>query len=293
MSLIALDLDTLLNPLTWPQFLDQYFGQKFLHLPGSPQKFEALHIPTLAQNLERELEAPIRLHLSDHSPQRCERDGILLQIAGESDCQVGDPAAFQGPLASGTALYVPRGEWLSVGPGGRRVVFEIENPTGADLLDWMVLNLRDTEAFQADIPRFGDPATKADYVTRLRKTVARTFRAPSLLEGFRRTSNFNAQPQHAAETAWNASSPEDRLIALLAPRKFRIKRADHETILLVAMGRRLPFPEEAAQLLHFLSDRAPVSIAEFYRTFAEEFDREELADFLAVLGNSGIIGLRP
>ena len=79
---------------------------------------------------------------------------------------------------------------------------------------------------------------------------------------------------------------------MLAPRKLRIKRADHETILLVAMGKRLGLPQDAAPLLHYLSDRAPVPVEEFYKTFEADFDRAELSDFLSVLNKDGIIGLR-
>ncbi len=289
-----MDLVTLLHPITIPAFLDRYFGQSFLHLPGTSHKFEVLNIPILAQNLEREMEAPISISDLPALPiHKRERDGIILQVEGQSDCQVGDPAAFEAPLKTGDVLYIPRGEWLSLGPGGRRVVFDIENPTGADLLDWVVEHLKQNEAFQADIPRFGDPATKAEYVTNLRKIMARTLRAPSFLEGFRRTANLKAQPQPGVGLPWSASAPEDSLIAILTPRKIRIKRVDHETILVVAMGKRLGFPLDAAPLLHFLSDRAPVSIAEFYQTFAGEFDRDELTDFLAALSKDGIIGLHP
>jgi ribosomal protein L16 Arg81 hydroxylase len=238
----------------------------------------------------------IRVSVEHDSPalplQRCKRDTLLLQIAGQSDCQVGDAPVWQGRLEAGQALYVPRGTSLSAGSGGARIGFAIENPTGVDLLHWIVEHVQQNEAFQADIPRFADPATKADYVTGLRKVLARALRAPALLEGFRRAANLNAQPVHGERVPWTASAPEDRLISLLTPRKFRIKRANDETILLVAMGNRLGFPLDAAPLLHFLSDRAPVSIAEFYRTFAEEFDREELTEFLKALSDGGIIGLQ-
>jgi hypothetical protein len=294
-----LDLDTLLSPVTVPVFLDRYFGQSFLHVAGSPEKFAAFGTDTLAQALEHELEAPVRVNGIDDSmgiPLHClEQDGILLQLGGESGCQVGTSAdlpAWEGPLSAGGALYIPRGWWLGAAPGGKQVSFDILNPTGADLLDWLVGHVKQNEAFRADIPRFADPAAKADYATGLRRVLARTIRTPGLLEGYRRAANLNAHSQHASGVAWSASAPDHHLIALLTPRKIRIKRADNETILLVAMGKRLPFPQDAAPLLHFLSDRAPVPIAEFYQTFAQEFDRDELSDLLSTLSREGIVGLR-
>lgn len=311
-----MDLETVLSPVGVPEFLDQYFGRSFLNIAGSPGKFSGLvalggiddvpePVAMLAQELERALEAPIRINLLGDSTSvplhRRERDAILLQIGGQSDCQVhgdsgeppsGNAPAWVGLLRPGDALYVPRGWWLCAGPGGMRVSFEIENPTGADLLDWVVEHVKQDQAFQADIPRFTDPATKADYVTGLRKVLGRVLRSPHLLEGYRRAANRDAQPGHASGIPWSANAPEDHLIAILTPRRIRIKRADNQTILLVAMGKRLRFPAEAAPLLHFLSDRAPVPIADFYATFTGEFDRDELCDFLSALSRDGIIGLR-
>jgi hypothetical protein len=300
-----LRLDTILNPIELPVFLDQYFGQCFLHVPGSPDKFATLTpgqegLAILAQHLEQELEAPIRVNLLEDSTAapllRRERDGIFLQIRGHRDCKVhanaNEPAGnscWENLLRQGDALYVPRGCWFGAAPGGVQVCFDIENPTGADLLDWLVQKVKQHEVFQSDIPRFADPATKADYAEGLRTVLAQALSGPALFEGFRRQANLKVPPKH---TSWSAITPDDHLITVLTPRKIRIKRADGETILLVAIGKRLAFPHDSAPMLHYLADQAPVAVAEFYRTFECEFDREELADLLAVLGNEGIIGMQ-
>ena len=216
-----MDLDTVLSPLTSRVFLDAYFGQTFLHVPGYPEKFGALAtdrelIQRLSQQIELALEAPVRVSEVDNSPgvalNRRERDGILLQVGGTCNCRVhaGDgekakaPPAFDGPLGPGDAIYIPRGWWLSVAPGGGQVILDIRNPTGADLLDWIVEYVKKHEAFLKDVPRFADPGTKADYATGLRKIIGRSLRAPSSLEGFRRATNFSAQPQPGLAARWTA-----------------------------------------------------------------------------------------
>ena len=303
-----MDIDTLFSPVSLPEFLDRYFGRSFLHVPGSAEKFSALirgeALEILAQDLERVLEAPVRVNAMAHAIEvglKCRgRDGILLQIDGQCACKihsddghpVDNPPAWEGVLRPGHALYVPRGWWLDATPGGSQTGFEIENPNGADLLAWLVGQVKQHQAFRSDIPRFADPATKADYMTVLRQTLAHFLRAPGLLEKFRRETNLNATPQYHPGIPWSADASADHLITFLAPRKIRIKRADPETILLVAMGKRLGLPQEAAPLLHFLSDRAPVAVEEFYKTFEADFDRVELSDLLSVLSKHGIIGLR-
>jgi hypothetical protein len=306
-----LDLNTLFSPVTVPEFLDQYFGRSFLHIPGTPEKFSALApgegdepVAILAQDLERALEAPIRVNPPGHSTglaqHRRERDGILLQVGGQSDCKIlgntdepaGNSPAWEGVLGPGDALYIPRGWWIELGPGGLQISLDVENPTGADLLAWLVHHVGRQPAFRSDIPRFADPATKADYVTGLRQTLSHFLRAPGLLEKFRRETNLSAVPQHGPGIPWRENAPGNDWIAFLTPRKIRIKRGEHENILLVAMGKRLGLPQEAAPLLHYLSDRAPVPVEEFYKAFEGDFDRAELSDLLSVLSKDGIIGLR-
>jgi hypothetical protein len=297
-----LDLDTLLSPVTVPEFLDRYFGRSFLHIPGTAGKFAALvsedPLAILTHNLERTLEAPVRVTrpVDSLGPNRLGRDRVLLQIGGHGDCKIhsneAEPPVWVGPINQGDALYIPRGWSLDAAPVGHQINIDIENPNGADLLAWLFKHLKREDAFQPDIPRFADPATKADYVTSLRRKVVQFLRAPGLLEKYRRETNLNAQPRHAAGIPWSVSAEAGHSIAFLTPRKIRIKRGDHETILLVAMGKRLGFPQEAAPLLHYLSDHAPVPVEEFYKTFEGDFDRAELSDLLAALSKDGIIGLR-
>jgi hypothetical protein len=274
---------------------------------------EEIHEPIalLSQDLERTLEAPVRVNLSAQSTaipvRRLEQDEIILQIAGPSDCKIfagpnpnaaelaDQSPSWQGLLRNGDALYLPRGWSFEAAAGAERSVqlnFAIRNPTGADLMNWISGKINQHEAFRKDLPRFADPATRADYVTALRRVLARIFREPGLLERYRRETNLQAPARSASDLRWPADPSDTHLIAILTPRPLRIKRADADTILLVSMGKRLAFPQDAAPLLHYLCDRAPVSLSEFYRSFAGEFDREELSELLAALGNGGIIGLR-
>jgi hypothetical protein len=297
-----------------PVFLDEYFGRAFLHVAGSGDRFSWLvshdalsqGVADAAQNMERELEAPVHAKLAGSAVvlHRLERDEIILQVRGQSECAIhtdADGAAsetpeWQGPLRSGDVLYVPGGWWLAttrMDPSAVQVSFEIENPTGADLFDWIAGHLKRHPTFQKSIPRFADPATRADYVRDLRRVLGHILREPRLLERHRRDRNLKSEPRSTAGAIlWTDGAPGTQQIAILTPRKLRIKRADHETLLLVAIGKRLAFPQDAAPLLHYLCDHAPVSTNQFFANFEKEFDREELCGFLAVLSKEGIIGLR-
>ncbi len=325
-----MDFKTLLSPCPVGVFLDEHFGRRFLHVEGNAGKFSPLlpqdyaaqtkfpgaaeragelHEPLalLAENVERELEAPVHVKLlrltSAVELHRVERDVIVVQLIGavhcaiheESDGAAREAPAWRSPVRSGDALYFPRGWWLAMHPldsSAVQVHLEIENPTGADLLEWITGHVKQHPAFQADIPRFGDPAARWEYIQELRRTLAKMIRDPRLLEWYRRETNLKAPATSRLRVRpWSDGAPGTHQNILLAPRKPRIKRANLETLLLVTMGKRLALPVSAAPLLHYLCDRAPVTVDEFFLSFEKEFEREELSDFLAALSKEGVVGL--
>jgi hypothetical protein len=197
-------------------------------------------------------------------------------------------------MNEGDMLYIPLGVWCSAepqGPPSLNLTLHIENPTGAGLLVWLSEKLQRLDAFAADIPRFAGPAVKSEYLAAMRHAVVQAFRRPDLLERFHRHLNNYAPLPPAPETPWSEGGSAGRWIQLISPRRPAVRRRDHETIHIRAGGRDFPFPLDAAPLLRFLFDQAPVATAEFYAEFEGEFDRDEITEFLQVLHQAGIIGL--
>jgi hypothetical protein len=191
-------------------------------------------------------------------------------------------------------LYLPRACWRSTSsqdPGALSWFFHVHNPTGAGLLQWLADKVKDLEVFQADVPRFASPAAQAAYLTTLRKAFGWSFRMPSLLEAYARRLNRLAPAHPLQGKPWSESLSAGHWIALAPPRYPRIFRRDRETVCLAVGVRELLFPADAAQLLQYLFDKAPVAMDEFYRQFEGEFDREELASFLAALSRDGVISM--
>jgi hypothetical protein len=305
-------LDDILRPVTVSEFFTEYFGIAPLHIPGPTEKFAHLaaaalkegcpQLTAFTQNLERALEAPVHSQAHQNwsgiSLHRSDQDQIVLQISGQDlwaihggGAQPGDDAQHVR-LEGGGVLYVPRGWWCAATPqhpDGLSLALSIRNPTGADLLVWLIERIKDHEIFQADVPRFASPAVRAEYLATLRKAVARGFRLPSLLERYAHHLNVKAPAGATLGLPWSETLPENCLAAIAAPRYPKIQRVDPETISIRVSGKDYSFPLDAAQLLQYLLDKAPLPLADFYRDFAAEFDREELTEFLSVLSNNGII----
>jgi hypothetical protein len=308
-----LDLATILSPCSVAVFLDQYFGSSVLHVAGFAGKFAGVEpgmgelISEIARTIEQRVEAPVHTRLvrgSEDAAYRNDRDALILQLSGHSESRVQSTAegateqtlVWQGMLREGDALYIPAGCQLVLrpqDPEAMELCFEIENPTGGDLLDWIAGYIQQHPTFRKPIPRFADPGIRADYVRDLRRLLATIFRDPKVLERYRREKNLEPTPPVGGEAiGWTGDGPDTREIAMLAPRRMRIKRADLDTLILVGAGKRLAFPVDAAPLLHYLCDQAPVSIRRFMEDFEKEFDHKELSEFLEVLSKEGIIGWR-
>jgi hypothetical protein len=317
-----MDLAEIVSPCTLAEFLTNYFGVKVLHAIGTSQRFASFFgttpieltetdplIQTLERRLERDLEAPTGAHLhASHrgSPlQRLEQDVFLLQIAGRTrwtvhgmDEHAAEVPTWEGWVKEGDTLYIPGESWhaseqADTTPDSRALHLEIivANPTGADLIEWMVRHLKRQKHFRTAVPRFAAPGTQADYLMTLRKVTAQMWRTPRLLEGFARHRNTHAVPRPVTGVPWSPELSGEYLIALAAPRRLNILRADKDTIYFVLNGQPYQFPEDAAPLLQFLCDHAPVSIGHFREGLAAEFDREEISDFLSALADTGIISI--
>jgi hypothetical protein len=323
------NLAGIFQPVTAAQFLVDYFGAAPLYVPGAANRFAFLEPAQtnpdqpspacscgacavcspalgLAWSIERDLEAPVHAERVENAnaaePVRGERDAIVVQAAGETEwkvygqekAQASAESTWSALLEPGGALYLPRSYWRSTSPRSSQAVswfFHIHNPTGAELLQWLTDKMKEHEAFQADIPRFASPAVQAAYLTKLRKTFGWSFRTPSLLEAYTRRLNRLAPPHPGNGRAWNDSLFADHAILLTAPRHPRLFRADPETVYLMVDGKELFFPADAAPLLQYVLDKAPVEIASFYGQFDGEFDREELVSFLEALSRDGVIAM--
>jgi len=272
----------ILVPHTIDGFLLDYFGRRSLHLRGDPARFAGVEAAVLARDIERTLEARVTL---EEAPD-ASHDLLLLQLSGS--------AAFEAAtLVAGDALYLPRGSWQAPESESSQLAFAIHNPTGRDLLQWLFDHLKRHEYFQTDVPRFAAHGVQADYLTEMRRVVVRACRAPGMIELFNRYRNEAAAPRPCSASPFSGDTPASHLIVMTAPRRLRLRRAAPDTVSIKSNGRVLRFPIEAAQLLHFLDDRAPVALSEFYAAFEPEFDREELNDFLAVLSGGGIAAVVP
>jgi len=112
------------------------------------------------------------------TPTHCDRqDGFFLQLAGSKrwrvfepmrrdslpgdlDLRYHSPPAWEGDLAPGDALFVPRGWFhqpeLAAGVTSLHLTVSVGPVTAVDLMAWLVEDLRESDVMRAELPRFED-----------------------------------------------------------------------------------------------------------------------------------------
>lgn len=294
-----MDLATLLHPQGVADFLVRIYGLEPLCVPGSATRFAALwpasvpldqevnleaadqtfpNLADLAAVLERtfETEVTLRLRVSlNESPEFTALHDLLV---------VG--------ITSGELRYIPQGQTCNASGPGAELHIEILNPTGYDLVHWVLDAMRDQPALRAAMPLLAGPDRRADFTQNARKLVGSVMRSVELFDKFQWHRFAAANLRTLASETFDASPATTQLMHLAANRPLRPQLGEDDTIYVILHGRALRFGVEAAAFIHYLNTALPGPVAAFYQQFGDEYTQTELADFLAVAAQSGLIVFR-
>jgi hypothetical protein len=198
-------------------------------------------------------------------------------------------------LAAGDALYLPR-SWRAepTRPVGamRAVAIEVRQPNGRDLLRWMLRQFETNAFLDQDLPRLAPPGVQADYLTGLRRTLAGACRTPGLLSMYSLAASRHAPLREPlAPSAPHPGSEGGGVIDFLPARRLAPWRPDPETIAFKFAGVETRCPIEAAELLAFLDQQAPVAMDRFCESFETEFERADLVAFVDDLTRRGLAAM--
>jgi hypothetical protein len=284
-------------------------------------------ITTLAQLLERifrvsvgvnmyagwRLSQGFDLHWDDH-------DVFVMQIAGrkrwtiygetvkfpiarnpEMENNKPTQAIWEGILKAGDLLYIPRGWWHVAVPLDEptlHLTVGLKATTGLSIFEWLTDQMGMEECMRMDIPLLEDAESQGEYLRHIQSAMVKVCTRPDLLQRFLRESTLRSEPRPALGLPWTATEavlPEEDnyTLTFLPPRSLEVRHLkDTHKVEVDFRGQTFAFRDDAKLLLEFLVTMEPMPVAEFYRTFAESFDRDELRVFLADLVRHGIVWVR-
>ncbi|HKX33260.1 MAG TPA: cupin domain-containing protein [Blastocatellia bacterium] len=288
---------------------------------------DELHDPLtrLAESLERIFHVHIQmnayagckvshgfdLHWDDH-------EVLILQTAGRKQWKVYRPTrlhplakdlvenlspaeepVWEGILEDGDALYIPRGWWhvaLPLAEPTLHITVGISNPTGVELLAWIVEHLQTHELVRQDLPLFAGPAEQQAYADRIRAALIEACEGDLLSRFFQRYDAMApARPRFSLP--WSVSDEglppsETARIRITVPRPLPLQiDAARGTIEFLSQGRRWQFDRSVAPILERLMDGRSYAIAELAQASADQLDHQSVRTFIGELIVNGLAAI--
>lgn len=179
----------------------------------------------------------------------------------------GDPVA-DIVLAPGDVLYLPRGWWHAVtadqGTESLHLTFGTVPHTGADLMLWVVDQLRSSLALRKDIPRFASLSEHSDFIATLRGEVLNELADPRLVERWAESIDTTDLGHAIPSLPYVDGLPArpEITVKLTAPRGRLTANPAHSTVTFSAAGTAWDFAESAAPVLGTLLTGQPTTLGE-------------------------------
>ncbi|MFC9245189.1 JmjC domain-containing protein [Streptomyces sp. NPDC057136] len=179
----------------------------------------------------------------------------------------GDPVA-DIVLAPGDVLYLPRGWWHAVtadqGTESLHLTFGLVSHTGADLLHWVVDQLRSALALRKDIPRFDSLPDQSDFLAALRREVLDQLADPRLVERWAESMDTTHHGHAIPSLPYVDGLPArpEISVRLTAPRGRVVENSGHSTVTFSAAGTAWDFSDSAAPALRRLLLGRPTTLGD-------------------------------
>ncbi|KPI06833.1 transcription factor jumonji jmjC domain-containing protein [Actinobacteria bacterium OK074] len=181
------------------------------------------------------------------------------------EAPTGDPIA-DIVLTPGDVLYLPRGWWHAVsadqGTASLHLTFGLATQTGAEFLGWLCDDLRASVTVRADVPRFGTPQERADYLAAVRKDVLAALDDPAVLDRWETSLDAMHPGRPRLSLPHLTAVPAEPGITVQAtvPRA-RIYQ-DDQAVTFAGSGKEWTFALPVAPVLRLLVGGTPANLAD-------------------------------
>jgi hypothetical protein len=199
-------------------------------------------------------------------------------------------------LEDGDTLYVPRGHWHDVSAVGEQslhLTIGFSPATGVDLVSWLADQVRASETFRGDLPRFASAADREAHASKLRAGIEALLTA-DVVDKFLADRDAQAPALPRLGLPWAATPDllpaEDEVdVRLLTPRA--ILEHGTGTVTMLAAGQRFTFAEPAGPVLAALLDGTSRPVKALIDLAGPSLDRATVRALLGELITQGLLSV--
>ena len=202
-------------------------------------------------------------------------------------------------LQPGDLLYIPRGCYHLAVPMNEpalHLTLGVKNPRGADLMQWMIERLRESDVAGRDLPVLGDAEERRRYSDAVRHALLAGLDA-DLVEQYFADTGSNFKPRPSFSLPWSATHD-----ALPPGRDFRVRLKGHSRVAVLADpdatsidvrcgGRRCRFPRSMQAILEQLCDGTPQPIGRVIDAVAGRLDEEMVRLLVGMLVRQDLVAI--
>ena len=210
-----------------------------------------------------------------------------------------DEPAWAGVLEEGDLLYLPRGWWHEAaaldGPS-LHLTFGVYRRTGLDLLDALRGELRESEVFREDLPRFASETERAAHVERLKEELLARWDG-ALLDRYLRENDVATLPRRpVVSLPWSATRgvlPPDGevVVRLTGPRPPIVEPGVDGGVDVAMSGQRRHLTADQFAVLEPLLDGRRWCVTELGRRAGPTLDAVAVRRLLADLVRDGLLAV--
>ncbi|MFB6561852.1 JmjC domain-containing protein [Streptomyces sp. NPDC056400] len=167
-------------------------------------------------------------------------------------------------LTAGDVLYLPRGWWHAVsadqGSASLHLTFGLATQTGAEFLGWLCDDLRASTTVRADVPRFGMPEERTEYLAAVQKEVLAALEDPEVLDRWERSldTTHPGLPRLSLPHVTAVPPQPGITVQLTAPRAHIDQ--DGDAVTFSGAGSEWTFALPVAPVLRLLADGKPITL---------------------------------
>ncbi|MEW1636013.1 cupin domain-containing protein [Streptomyces sp. NPDC093801] len=169
-------------------------------------------------------------------------------------------------LTPGDLLYLPRGWWHAVsadqGTASLHLTFGLAAQTGAEFLGWLCDDLRASVTVRADVPRFGTPEERADYLAAVRKDVLAALDDPAVLDRWQASLDVTHPGRPRLSLPHIAAVPAEPGITVQVTVSCARIDQDDQAVSFAGAGSEWTFALPVAPVLRLLADGPPATLAD-------------------------------
>ncbi|MEO6393213.1 MAG: cupin domain-containing protein [Pyrinomonadaceae bacterium] len=252
------------------------------------------------------------LHWDDH-------DVLILQLYGQKKWEVRGPtrlyplgrdaernterperAVWEGILSDGHLLYIPRGWWHGALPliePTLHLTVGIHNRTGVDLLGWLQDEMRSSELFRQDLPRFNSAEQRKEHGARMRSELISRF-DDRLIEEYFESRDARVQPRAVLGLPFTPTSDllppsDDFRVRMASPRSLKFVDEADTAFSFTAASRVWRFAAPARPLFELLNSGESLAFNDLADRVGQQLDRSTLRGLLQELIKEGLAVLLP